>query len=748
MNIQKLCPGCMKYMEEIEKMNVCPYCGFHIKNPQIKSYHLPPYTLVGEGNDKRYMIGRAVGEGAFGITYLSYDTKLEMKVAIKEFYPGKYATRENTVTKEVTLHNQEGINLEAMKNGAVHEARKLAKLDKYDGIVEVKDYFMDNETSYIVMEYIEGEDLKDYLKRNGGKLSVEQTKRMMKPVIEALEYVHKMNIIHRDISPDNLMITKDGNMKLIDFGAAREAEAGEKTVMVKLGYAPIEQFSATGNQGPWTDVYALAGTFYHCITGRKPVQATDRITNDAMIPPSQLGVAISLEEEAALLHALAVRTTDRTQNMQEFGRELYSSVTNTNINHIGNVQRTTPPYVNGNMGQRNMVQGQKPINVPMQQYAVQQKKSPVALIVAIVMGLVVLSIVGVVFLGVMTNKDTSSGDDIYADSKEEVQGKRTGNESNKSQINVYRSLDDWKADSYEGIEVTEILILLEQWDAFEEDEKAEAEEILAEMIATFQNEADRNMNTYIQINKDYASALQYILNVQSDLSRVEHYAVAVSYVNMEQYETKYASVLTEYETYVENKVADLAALGDEVSVEQVFTEADAYLSGDAYEKLKERSYTIVTIKKINRYMQNGAGAADIIAYINENLSKTGNNCWVVEYLDHFREVYRLETNAPITMVAQINHISNGYIIPSSNSINLNYTDLSYLSQYELYIAFFEIYARHGRMFSDPAVNQYFQACNWYMPTTTADAFDESCLNQYEKNNIATILAFQKENGYR
>lgn len=315
-NVDLLCMGCFKELKTAE--TACPFCGYN--ENQVSPVHLLKPRSILNG---KYIVGKAIGEGGFGITYIGMELNLQLKVAIKEYYPSGYATRKSTVVQPTESHG------EFFAKGCEHfldEARRLAKFRSMSGIVAVSDFFRENGTAYIVMEYIEGKTLNKYLSEMKGKLPAQMIFDLVKPVIISLTEVHKSGMIHRDISPDNIMISNNGELKLLDFGAAREyTESGNKSlsVVLKPGYAPEEQYRSRGIQGPWTDIYALCATIYKCITGITPNESTGRIQSDTVKPPSSIGINIDPVQEKALMKGMAVLQKDRFQNLQELYKALY-----------------------------------------------------------------------------------------------------------------------------------------------------------------------------------------------------------------------------------------------------------------------------------------------------------------------------------------------------------------------------------------------------------------------------------------
>ena len=306
--------SCMETYDD--KYNVCPHCGYMRGTKAEQPQHMEPETIL----HKKYIVGKVIGFGGFGVTYIGWDAVLNTKVAIKEYLPSEFATRYPGQT-EVSVYN--GQSRELFSSGLhsfVEEAQRLAKFNSVNGIVGIYDTFTENNTAYIVMEYLEGQTLSSYIKNNG-PCTYPEALAIMTPILEALSVVHKNGIIHRDISPDNIFITKGGSVKLLDFGASRYATAYNSkslSVIVKRGYAPPEQYQRHGAQGPWTDNYAVAATMYKLITGITPPDSMERISGDRLVPPSNQGVQIDAGSENALMNALNLSTDRRPKTAEEF----------------------------------------------------------------------------------------------------------------------------------------------------------------------------------------------------------------------------------------------------------------------------------------------------------------------------------------------------------------------------------------------------------------------------------------------
>ena len=298
----------------------CPWCGFR-ESQQLKE---PQYLSVGTVLQNRYEIGAVVGAGGFGITYAAWDRVLEQRVAIKEYMPGEFSTRTPGETR-VSVYG--GEKEEQYKNGRdkfYEESQRLAKFQDVPGIVQIYNSFEENETAYLVMEFLEGETLSERLKRDK-RIPEQEAVGIILPVLQALTEVHRVGILHRDIAPNNIFLTKDGGVKLLDFGASRSVTGTHSkslTVLYKEGYTPEEQYRSRGDQGTWTDVYEVAATLYKMLTGTVPPGALERRRKDTLKLPSKMGIKVTKQTEQALLNALNVEIRYRTKTTDAFMQEL------------------------------------------------------------------------------------------------------------------------------------------------------------------------------------------------------------------------------------------------------------------------------------------------------------------------------------------------------------------------------------------------------------------------------------------
>lgn len=316
---EQRCPNCF---EPLEDATVCPACGFDQDHAEEETGCLPLGTvLMG-----RYLVGRVLGRGGFGITYLAYDMKEEETCAVKEYFPDTFTYRLPGHTAVSTYSGQE--KTEGFQVGCekfYEEAKTVARFNGHPNIIHIHKFFYENGTAYFSMEYMRGIDLKQYVEQHGGRLPLDEALRLLMPIVDALALVHSVDMLHRDISPDNIYITEDGTPKLLDFGSARQVlteQSKSLSVILKPGFAPIEQYQTHGKQGPWTDIYALGATLYYCLTGVVPVASMDRVETDTLAAPSSLAEGLGAKVDRVLLKALAVKSVYRYPSMAELRADL------------------------------------------------------------------------------------------------------------------------------------------------------------------------------------------------------------------------------------------------------------------------------------------------------------------------------------------------------------------------------------------------------------------------------------------
>ena len=307
---------CMKCMHALAAGETfCLECGRPYGRVETEPFALKPGTIL----DGKYLVGEMLGQGGFGITYIGFDLLLEQKVAIKEYYPMStgMVSRENSTTVVWSSAVMQKSGMEKGFDSFLKEARKMAKLGGIPGVVGVKSVFIQNETAYIVMDFIEGETLLKKLQREG-PMDYGTCVSLMTPIMQALSEVHKHGIIHRDISPDNIMVQNDGRLILLDLGAAKDLDIQGKDgnmqssqMVAKQGFSPVEQYGRDGKIGSWTDVYAMAATIYYCCTGVLPPSATDRMIEDTLTCRPRL----TKEQFDVLAFCMSVLPQKRPQNM-------------------------------------------------------------------------------------------------------------------------------------------------------------------------------------------------------------------------------------------------------------------------------------------------------------------------------------------------------------------------------------------------------------------------------------------------
>lgn len=252
----------------------------------------------------RYRVERVLGQGGFSITYLATDLRMDVPVTLKQFDMSKAVSG----------------------NEPMKEAKMAAGFYDLEGIAAARDFFEEEGTSYIVMEYVEGINITDYIRQNGS-MDGRDVLGKMRPIMQSLSRIHAKGVIHRDISADNLILSTGGNLKLIDFGAARQQIRNADrpyTLIFKRGYAPLEQCRENGIQGPWTDVYAMCATMYFMMTGIVPDDAIDRLINDRLRPLWEIaGIGLDREEASAIMKGMAVEAKERYASVPELYAQLY-----------------------------------------------------------------------------------------------------------------------------------------------------------------------------------------------------------------------------------------------------------------------------------------------------------------------------------------------------------------------------------------------------------------------------------------
>ena len=320
-DIQHLCPGCMQ--TKPDSATVCPHCGYTADTP-VSENALPVFTIL----QGKYLVGAPLGKGGFGITYIAMDLQTETVVAIKEYFPADFACRAADTETVLPVDEKQSLYFRTGMKSFTREGELLHRLSDIPGIVQFLDMLYCNNTAYLVMSYIPGISLKKQMKKQEKPFTEREALTMMHPILSALQTMHQKHILHRDISPENLMYGPDHMLTLIDFGAAREFSTDDDenlTVILKRGYAPEEQYHSGSRQGAWTDVYAVCAVLYHMLTGILPQEADKRAENDQLTPLSRLPqISVRPSVCQAIEKGLQVDALERYASMKALMKDLYA----------------------------------------------------------------------------------------------------------------------------------------------------------------------------------------------------------------------------------------------------------------------------------------------------------------------------------------------------------------------------------------------------------------------------------------
>lgn len=323
----KICLGCLRQIDNNDA--VCPFCGFDPLELTDKKN-----LRAGELLYNRYVVGKVLGEGGFGITYTGYDKSEKRAVAIKEYFPSNMVQRNMSRGHEGEVIPCDGNNGNSFARGLerfAKEGNTLKKFNKLTNVVKVYDYFLQNNTGYIIMEYVPGTTLTEHVAKKGN-FSTEEILTIIRPIVGDLKCIHEMGMVHRDISPDNIILQANRVAKVIDFGSARtvfqeESLKGQTmTVMLKQQYAPREQYSPKGNIGPWTDVYSLCATIYFMLLGQAPVNVFERSEGDVARKIKEVYPECGNEIADVLEKGMCIDVEGRYQGMDDFQKEFEKAV--------------------------------------------------------------------------------------------------------------------------------------------------------------------------------------------------------------------------------------------------------------------------------------------------------------------------------------------------------------------------------------------------------------------------------------
>ncbi|MBQ2886441.1 MAG: protein kinase, partial [Alphaproteobacteria bacterium] len=658
------------------------------------------YLQVNMSFKDKYQIKSVMGENPLGITYAGVDTTAGRKIIIREFFPSGLCNR-----NEDTLQITGGEEYNKRKGQFIKESGILKENSGLKGIVDIFDVFEENGTVYIIMEYVEGVSLEKYLTGSGKQFPLKRIMELMDPVIDSLLVLHEKGLVHQNISPDNIIFTNQGNLKLIGFGCM-EGQISDASV----GYAPIELYRKQQEIKPGTDVYSLCAAIYRCVTGVRPQDAYERLTNDTLQKPSLLGIVMDSSEETALMMGLNIYEEKRLRTIMAFKKVFYSQKTQEDISARQpqppvqpqpSVQPQPYPDMRGEIVSPNAGKKGK----------TKESKGNGGMIALIVIGIIVIIALGV--SAVILGRSLFLGDSVEVNQELEEESTESETEiaTEEETENSYAEYETMLVNrDFSG--VIDSILILNTVNATAEEKDA-LSKIMEQAIAGQYSDFESRINSS-QNSGDYEGAFVIIDEEIVLYDRLNANALATQYVDKQKIENKRVAVKNAHINYLLNERLNKAVnQGDETILNEILIKLQEYVNEGAitqedFDTKKTSAYARFVVEKISAMNNSGIDPTTILNYIDSNLLNTGNNCQVLEFWDYFNVLV-----GGIRMDATVRHVSsNGYLLEYSNSMNLATSDISHLSQYEIRLAIYEIFARHGRTFSDEAINDYFALYSW------------------------------------
>ena len=631
----------------------------------------------------KYQITAALGGNPVGITYAGTAVQTAQKVIIREFMPQDCCERaaDGSIINAADVFEQE-------KQKYIAGA-KILLANPGQAVTQVYELLEENGTVYTIMEYVEGISLDAYLTQNKNRFPVGRIQVLIQPLLADFARLQEMGFIHGNISPDNLIFSNAGSLKLTGFGYVQG-----KVSLKSDAYAAAEMFQTQQPVSMSADVYALCASIYRCITGAAPQEAYRRMSQDMLQKPSALGVEIPTSTESALMMGMKLSAKERFQAMKAFARA------------FGQAQAATPEKKKGGNG------------------------GTIALIIVGCVLIIGLAVAAFILFGQMSGKEAASDNDQTEATTEASSESTTETTEEGSEYN--QLLSEGRYDEV----INQIVTLSETADlpdAMKEQYSQILQQALEAQYSDFESKVD--------------AVFSQIAEEEDMYNQLQSNSLASAYIDMQKLTDKRDEMKHAHAEYLMNDAISAAAakldesgLNDAAAKLQEYAD-EGIITPEELEKSRESAYSTFVIAKITAFNNAGTDAETILQYINTNLANTGNNSQVLEFWDYYNAL--LGRNV---MDATIRHQSgNGYILEYSNSTELTRADIDYLSQYEVKLAVYEIFARHGKIFSDQALNEYFQAFNWYQPSSD---FDDSVLNEYEKHNLDLLVSYQRSMGYR